>query len=66
VSRHTIGLEKVIRHLRNILNSGFINNKPYSLSTLLLAEPERATTTLVCRFEGIGVLLINDTTGCGV
>lgn len=61
-----MGLEKVIRHLRNILNSGFIKNKPYSLSTLLLAEPERAKTTLVCRFEGIGVLLMNDATGYGV
>jgi len=59
-------LDKVIRHLRNILNSGFIKNKPYPLSTLLLAEPERAKTTIVCRFEGIGVLLMNDTTGYGV
>lgn len=66
MSRQTIGLEKVVRHLRNILYSGFIKNKPYPLSTLLLAEPERAKTTIVCRFEGTGVLLMNDTTGYGI
>ena len=66
MSRQTLGLEIVIRHLRYVLNSGFIKNKPYPLSTLLLAEPERAKTTIVCRFEGIGVLLMNDTTGYGV
>jgi hypothetical protein len=66
LSRQTLGLEIVTRHLRYVLNSGFVKNKPYPLSTLLLAEPERAKTTLVCRFEGIGVLLMNDTTGYGV
>lgn len=66
MSRQTIGLEKAVRHLRYTLNSGFIKNKPYPLSTLLLAEPERAKTTIVCRFEGIGVLLMNDTTGYGI
>lgn len=66
MSRRTLGLDRVIRHLRNILYSGFVKNKPYPLSTLLLAEPERAKTTIVCRFEGIGVLLMNDTTGYGV
>lgn len=66
MSRQTLGLDIVIRHLRYVLNSGFIKNKPYPLSTLLLADPERAKTTLVCRFEGVGVLLMNDTTGYGV
>jgi len=66
MSRKTLGLDIIIRHLRYILNSGFIKNKPYPLSTLLLAEPERAKTTIVCRFEGVGVLLMNDATGYGV
>ena len=66
MSRQTLGLEIVIRHLRYVLNSGFIKNKPFPLSTLLLAEPERAKTTIVSRFEGIGVLLMNDLTGYGL
>jgi hypothetical protein len=66
VTVKTVGLDKLRRHLAYTLTSGFVKNKKRPLSTLILANPERAKSTEVNRFDCLGAFVMNDLTAYGL
>jgi hypothetical protein len=62
----TLGLEPLKKFLRYTLYSGFVQNKKRPVSALIIAHPERAKSTEVLKFEGIGILYMTDLTHFGL
>ena len=62
----TLGLEPLRKFLTYTLYSGFIQNKKRPVSALVIAHPERAKSTEVLKFEGLGILYMTDLTHYGL
>jgi hypothetical protein len=59
-------LEPLRRHIAYCLYSGFVENKPRDLSTLIVAYPERGKSTEAKRFNTIGAMEVQDLSSWGI
>jgi hypothetical protein len=66
MSEKTWKMKPLRDHLKYSLYSGFIENKPRNLSTLILAHPERAKSTEAKRFNAIGAVEVQDLSSAGI
>jgi hypothetical protein len=62
----TIGLAPLRDFSKYTLYSGFVKNAPRPVSGLVVAPPERGKSTEVQKWEGLGVLTIQDLTSYGI
>lgn len=62
----TLGLEPLRKHIAYCLYSGFVENKPQPLSTLIIAYGERGKSTEARRFEMLGVKEVQDLSSAGI
>jgi hypothetical protein len=62
----TIGLAPLRDFSKYILYSGFVENAPRPVSGLIVAPPERGKSTEAQRWEGLGVITIQDLTSYGI
>ena len=65
MSKPTLGLQDLCKHVKNILTSGFVMYEN-PLSTVILANPERGKTTEVLRYMCKGIKIMNDCTAFGI
>jgi hypothetical protein len=66
VMSKTIGLAPLRDFSKYLLYSGFVKNAPRPVSGLIVAPPERGKSTEAQRWEGLGVLTIQDVTSYGI
>jgi hypothetical protein len=62
----TIGMEPVKDFTKYVIYSGFVENKPYPVSGLIIAPPEHGKSTEVEKFECLGAMQIDKTTAYGL
>ena len=62
----TIGLELVRNFIKYVLYSGFVKNAVRPVSGLIVADPERAKSTEVKTWHGLGVRTLQDLTAYGL
>ena len=62
----TIGLSPLKDFVKYVLYSGFIQNVQRPISALIVAEPERGKSTEAQKWEGLGVMTIQDMTSYGI
>ena len=66
MSIKTISMEPLRKHIGICLYSGFVENKPRDLSTLIIAYPERGKSTEAKRFKAIGATEVQDLSSWGL
>lgn len=66
MSLKTISMEPLRKHIGICLYSGFVENKPRDLSTLIIAYPERGKSTEAKRFKAIGATEVQDLSSWGL
>jgi len=59
-------MEPLSKHIGICLYSGFVENKPRDLSTLIIAYPERGKSTEAKRFKAIGATEVQDLSSWGL
>jgi hypothetical protein len=62
----TIGLSPLKDFCKYVLYTGFVKNAPRPVSGLVVAPPERGKSTEAQRFEGLGVVTLQDLTSYGI
>jgi hypothetical protein len=62
----TIGLAPLRDFCKYVLYTGFIKNAPRPVSGLIVAPPERGKSTEAQRWEGLGVITLQDLTSYGI
>ena len=62
----TLKMEPLRKHIAYTLYSGFVENKPRDISTLIIAYPERAKSTEAKRFRAIGAAEVQDLSSWGI
>lgn len=62
----TIGLSPLEDFCKYILYTGFVKNAPRPVSGLIVAPPERGKSTEAQRYEGLGVVTLQDLTSYGI
>jgi len=62
----TIGLEPVRDFVKYALYSGFVENTPRPNSGLIVAEAERGKSTEARKWQGLGVMSLQDLTSFGI
>jgi hypothetical protein len=61
-----IGVEPVKAFSKYVLYTGFVENKPYPVSGLIVAPPEHGKSSEVNKFEMLGAMFIDKTTAFGL
>jgi hypothetical protein len=66
MSQKTLKLEPLRKHIGYCLYSGFVENKPRDLSTVIVAYPERGKSTEAKRFIMVGAIEVQDLSSWGI
>jgi len=62
----TIGLKPLRDFIKYVLYSGFVENAPRPVSALIVAEAERGKSTEARKWQGLGVMTLQDLTAYGI
>jgi len=62
----TIGMKPVKDFVKYVIYTGFVKNKPYPVSAMIIAPPEHAKSTVVEKFECLGVMQVDKATAYGL
>ena len=62
----TVGLEPIKNFVKYAIYTGFVLNAPRPVSILVLANPERGKSTEVQKWNGLGVMNLQDMTSYGI